>query len=147
MFIQSVLMYLYYICGHMWLQVLLVLVNLPAVRLHFVRRTAWGIKPWWRSGGSEDNLQMQVHTCKKNTENWTHNVQQKQTRKIICVLSSQWMQCVQRWEYLWIPRWLHRQSTRWFACGRSFWPDWETILRGMYKQKKFLTQNGRMDIR
>lgn len=51
---------------------LLVLVNLRAVLLSFVRRMAWGIKPRWRSAGSEDNLLMQVHICKKNTDHLTH---------------------------------------------------------------------------
>ena len=45
----------------MWHQVRLVLVNLLVVLPSFARTTVWGIKPWWKSGGSEDSLPMQVH--------------------------------------------------------------------------------------
>lgn len=56
----------------MWLQVLLVLVNLLAVLPSSVKRMAWGIKPWLRSGGSEDNSPTQVLTWEKHRKPKTH---------------------------------------------------------------------------
>lgn len=45
---------------YLFIQVLSVLVSLQVVLLSFVKTMAWGIKLWWRSGGSEGNLLTQV---------------------------------------------------------------------------------------
>lgn len=71
----------------------------------------------------------------------------KTTEKLIFDPQLQWTQCVRRWERLWIQRWLHQLSTRWFACGRLCWPAWVIILQGASKQKTSWTRNGRMHIR